>query len=115
MTRVWILPSITRPDSLIGETVIDTVARQLIQADGHRIDFSEVKPCRHHHYPHGHEKAAQSWHLPEFCTAHGALNLMTQWAVLLGYEEINVVGCDPLTEKMIRRSSPVNITFLKGI
>lgn len=36
----------------------------------------------------------QSWHLPEICTSPNSISVMAQWAVLLGYTEIYLVGCD---------------------
>lgn len=50
---------------------------------------------RHHYYMYNnHEKRVQSWHLPEICTGIGGMSAMLQIAVLMGYEEIVVVGCD---------------------
>lgn len=54
-----------------------------------------IERCqRHHYFSVGNEKAAQSWHLPEICTAYNSINVMAQWAVLLGYDEIYLLGCD---------------------
>jgi len=61
---------------------------------GDAPNITWVDRCKHHFYPPGHEQAAQSWHMPEYCTAHNSISLMAQWAVLLGYDEIYLLGCD---------------------
>lgn len=53
-----------------------------------------IKKCKHTPYQHGNYKAAQSWHFPEICTAYGGMSSMIQIAVLLGYTEIYLLGCD---------------------
>lgn len=53
-----------------------------------------VKRCKHHAYIFPHDKASQTWHLPTFCTGINSINLMAQWAVSLGADEIYLVGCD---------------------
>ena len=50
---------------------------------------------RHHYYRYDNiHKRVQSWHLPELCTGIGGLSAMMQIAVLMGYEEIYLVGAD---------------------
>ena len=55
-----------------------------------------VERCKRHHayMADNYQKRVQSWHLPELCTAINSLSLMAQWAVLLGYDEIYLLGCD---------------------
>lgn len=53
-----------------------------------------LQKCKHAGYAAGNYKAAQSWHLPELCTAFGGMSVMMQIAVMEGYEEIYLLGCD---------------------
>lgn len=54
-----------------------------------------VKRCRHHYYfADNHMKRAQSWHLPEICTAFSGIGPAMQIAVLHGATEIYLLGCD---------------------
>jgi hypothetical protein len=52
--------------------------------------------CEKHHYymSNNIHKRVQSWHLPDICTAIGGLSAMMQIAVMMGYEEIVLLGCD---------------------
>jgi hypothetical protein len=52
--------------------------------------------CKRHHYYMGdnYRKRAESWHLPEICTAFSGVGSMLQLAVLNGATEINIVGAD---------------------
>jgi len=60
---------------------------------GEHPNVTWVERCEHHHYPPGHKGAAREWHEP-FCTAYNSISVMAQWAVKLGFEEIDLVGCD---------------------
>lgn len=40
------------------------------------------------------DKRVQSWHLPKVCTAFGSMSVMLQLSILMGYEEIYLLGCD---------------------
>lgn len=53
-----------------------------------------IKKCEHTPYQYDNYKAVQSWHLPELCTAYGGMSTMIQLGVLLGYDEIYLLGCD---------------------
>lgn len=53
-----------------------------------------IEKCRHTPYHSGNWKAVQSWHLPSLCTAFTGMSTMLQIAVLMGYEEIYLLGCD---------------------
>lgn len=53
-----------------------------------------IKKCKHTAYHWDNEKAVQSWHLPELCTAFGGISPMIQLATLLGYDEVYLLGCD---------------------
>ena len=49
---------------------------------------------KHHYYMAGNVKAAQSWHLPEICTAFSGIGAVIQLAVQNGADEIYLLGCD---------------------
>lgn len=53
-----------------------------------------IEKCAHHPYQWHNNKAVQSWHLPELCTAFGGMSTMLQIAARDGYEEIYLLGCD---------------------
>jgi hypothetical protein len=59
-------------------------------------DVTWISKCKKHHWyaSDNVSKRLQSWHLPEVCTAIGTMSAMMQIAVLLGYEEIYLLGCD---------------------
>lgn len=52
--------------------------------------------CKRHHWyaADNYRRRAESWHLPELCTAFGSMNVVMQLAVLNGATEICLVGCD---------------------
>lgn len=55
-----------------------------------------IERCQKHHYYMGDNyiKRAESWHLPEICTAFSGLGAMMQLAVLHGATELILLGCD---------------------
>lgn len=55
-----------------------------------------IKICERHHWyaADNYRKRAESWHLPEICTAFGSMHTVLQLAVLHGATEIYLVGCD---------------------
>lgn len=55
-----------------------------------------IDRCKWHHYYMGdnYRKRAQSWHLPDVCTAFSGLGAMMQLAVLHGATELALLGCD---------------------
>lgn len=58
---------------------------------------------RHHYYMADNFKRADSWHLPEICTAFSGIGAMMQLAVLNGATELYIVGAD-LYESDYRRN-----------
>ena len=67
-----------------------------LQYDG---EATRLARCRHHFYALDNvDKRVQSWHLPEICTALGSISIMMQIAVLEGFEEIYLLGCDLWTK-----------------
>ena len=58
------------------------------------IDAEWIPKCKHHGYMYDNIKAVESWHLPTICTAFGSMSAMIQLGVLMGYEEIYLLGCD---------------------
>ena len=70
---------------------------QLYLWDGLRSEhtYTPIHRCRHHFYALDNvDKRVQSWHLPEICTALGSISVMMQIAVLEGFDEIYLIGCD---------------------
>lgn len=53
-----------------------------------------IKKCKDSAYQWNNYKATQSWHFPSLCTAFGGMSTMIQIAVMLGYSEIYLLGCD---------------------
>lgn len=54
-----------------------------------------IDRCAHHYYSaNNYVKRAESWHLPEFCTAFSGMGTMMQAAVANGATEIYLLGCD---------------------
>lgn len=88
-------PFIGKAKMLLWNAFRDGNPSQEINGMGDLPDTTWISRCDKHHY-YGIEdfKAAQSWHLPELCTAYNTISLMAQWAVLLGFDEIFLIGCD---------------------
>lgn len=62
---------------------------------GNLPDTTWVPRCKQHHFYYaGNSKSLQEWHLPELCTGLNTIGTMMQVAVLLGYDEIYLLGCD---------------------
>jgi hypothetical protein len=53
-----------------------------------------IQKCKHTGYQWNNTKAVQAWHFPTLCTAFGGMSTMIQIAVMEGYEEIYLLGCD---------------------
>lgn len=55
-----------------------------------------IPRCKKHHYYMGdnHMKRAESWHLPEICTAFSGIGALMQIAILNGASELYIVGAD---------------------
>lgn len=55
-----------------------------------------IPRCKKHHYYMGdnYRKRAESWHLPEICTAFSGIGAMMQLAVQEGATELCIVGAD---------------------
>lgn len=55
-----------------------------------------IPRCKKHHYYMGdnYRKRAESWHLPELCTAFSGIGAMMQLAVQQGATELYIVGAD---------------------
>lgn len=54
-----------------------------------------LKRCKkHHYYMADNWKCAQTWHLPEICTAFSGIGAMMQLAVMNGATELYIVGAD---------------------
>ena len=55
-----------------------------------------IERCPDHHYYMGDNvvRRAESWHLPDICTAFSGLGAMMQLAVLHGANSLYLLGCD---------------------
>jgi hypothetical protein len=55
--------------------------------------------CERHHWyaADNFRRRAESWHLPDVCTAFGSMYVVMQLAVLYGATEIHLLGCDQFT------------------
>lgn len=62
-------------------------------------DAEWISRCKKHHFyaSDNVSKRVESWHLPTICTAFGSMYPMMQLAVLMGYQEIYLLGCDMWT------------------
>lgn len=88
-------PHIGRSQMLLWDAFRDGDTTQDIAGMGDLPNTVWVTRCKkHHYYDVENDKAAQSWHFPEYCTAINSASLMAQWAVMLGYNEIFLVGFD---------------------
>lgn len=60
-----------------------------------------ITRCKKHHFYASDNTShrVESWHLPSLCTAFSSIYPMMQLAVMLGYEEIYLLGCDLWTGK----------------
>lgn len=55
-----------------------------------------IKDCHHHLLPFHSEELPDEWHFPQPCTFGGSVNYAMQIAVLKGYDELVLLGCDLL-------------------
>jgi len=68
--------------------------RHLPVGMGNNPKVTWVPRCEHHYAFVYSKKRAQSWHLPEICTAFSGIGPAMQVAVLNGATEIYLLGCD---------------------
>jgi hypothetical protein len=57
------------------------------------VNVEWIRKCKHTPYQWDNWKRANSWHLPELCTAFGGMSTMLQIAAM-EYDEIYLLGCD---------------------
>lgn len=55
-----------------------------------------IKDCHHHLLPFYSDELPDEWHFPQTCTFGGSVNVAMQIAVLKGYDELILLGCDLL-------------------
>jgi hypothetical protein len=80
---------------LLWDAFRDGDGSQEILGIGDLLNTTWVSRCKkHHYYSYPDDKAAISWHLPQLCTAVNSISIMAQWAVMLGFSPIYLVGCD---------------------
>ena len=53
-----------------------------------------IKDCHHHLYNFDSPEILDEWHLPQLCSFGGSVNIAMQVAVLQGYDELVLLGCD---------------------
>jgi len=53
-----------------------------------------IKDCHHHLYNFDSTEVLDEWHMPQPCTFGGTVNYMMQRAVLDGFDELVLLGCD---------------------
>ena len=76
----------------VGHSNYEDMPEGVGNLTGYNVEW--IKKCkRHTPYMAGNPKAAQSWHLPEYCTAFGGMSTMMQIASGM-YDEIYLLGCD---------------------
>ena len=59
-----------------------------------RSNIYWIKECWHHLLNFDNPDALDEWHLPQLCSFGGSVNMAMQIAVLRGYDEIVLLGCD---------------------
>ena len=60
----------------------------------HGENVHPIKDCHHHLVHFDNPDLPDEWHLPQPCTFGGSVNWMMQRAVLDGFDEIILLGCD---------------------
>lgn len=87
---------------------------------GFRVEIGEVENttwverCKRHHYyaEDNYMKRAESWHLPEICTAFSDIGAAMQLAYLNGATEICLLGNgNTQVHRVASRSCPVPIRY----
>lgn len=53
-----------------------------------------LNDCHHHLYNFNDEEVPDEWHMPQPCTFGGSVNVAMQAAVLRGFDELVLLGCD---------------------
>jgi hypothetical protein len=53
-----------------------------------------LNDCHHHLINFDDQECIDEWHMPQPCTFGGSVNVAMQVAVLLGYDDLILLGCD---------------------
>lgn len=53
-----------------------------------------IKDCHHHLHNFDSQEVPDEWHFPQPCTFGGSVNFAMQTAVLKGFTELILIGCD---------------------
>jgi hypothetical protein len=53
-----------------------------------------IKDCHHHLYNFDNPETLDEWHLPQLCSFGGSVNMAMQLAVIKGFDELILIGCD---------------------
>jgi len=66
----------------------------LIDANAAPKNVHFIKECHHHLVNFDNPDVLDEWHLPQLCSFGGSVNMAMQIAVLKGFDEITLLGCD---------------------
>ena len=78
----------------IGEHYARPPRGKMDLEDAPNIHF--IKDCHHHLYDFDSPETLDEWHLPQLCSFGGSVNMAMQVAVMQGFDEILLLGCDLL-------------------
>ncbi len=53
-----------------------------------------IKDCHHHLYNFDSHEVLDEWHLPQLCSFGGSVSIAMQVAILNGFDELVLLGCD---------------------
>lgn len=70
-----------------------------------------LKNCHHHIHDYTSSEVPDEWHMPQPCSFGGSVNVAMQLAVLMGFDEIVLLGCDL---KYNRKSSHFSQAYEHG-
>lgn len=76
----------------IGEHYAEPPRGKMYLKDAPNIHF--IKDCHHHLNKFSDEDTLDEWHLPQPCSFGGSVNFMMQLAVIHGFSELVLLGCD---------------------
>ena len=79
-------------DCFLGEHYAAPPLGKLGMKDAPNIHF--IKDCHHHLYNFDSAETLDEWHLPQLCSFGGSVSMAMQIAVLKGFSEIVLLGCD---------------------
>lgn len=101
----YVHPEVVRPNlEYIRENVENNIKcfigeyyKEGIHPDGGIKDRENIvwlNDCHHHKMNYANMDLPDEWHLPQPCSFGGSVNLCMQIAVLSGYDDLILLGCD---------------------